>query len=217
MRYWTCFEKLFPRATFCESGVKKDMEAVAALERDAELMLRVREGDDTSFALLLERHRGAGGAFPVQDGAESVRYQRNWRRKFFCGCTAAGRLMSRQRSLRRGCSASRRIWRLNWIRDGKKEKGQESLDEELLDGVERQVADRQPTVEQAMLYEVKLREVRQAIEMLPEKQRAAVMMHKYEELEYSQIAKALNCSESAVKSLLFRAYETLRARLAHMA
>jgi hypothetical protein len=37
--------------------VQKDMEAVAALERDAELMLRVRDGDDTSFALLLERHR----------------------------------------------------------------------------------------------------------------------------------------------------------------
>src|SRR5450631_1272896 len=34
------------------------MEAVIALERDAQLMLRVREGDDTSFALLLERHRG---------------------------------------------------------------------------------------------------------------------------------------------------------------
>src|SRR5579862_2784867 len=38
--------------------VRKDMEAIAALERDAQLMLRVREGDDTSFALLLERHRG---------------------------------------------------------------------------------------------------------------------------------------------------------------
>ena len=80
---------------------------------------------------------------------------------------------------------------LNWIRDGKKEKGQESLDEQLVDGVERQVADRQPTVEQEMLYAVKLREVRQAIEMLPAKQRAAVMMHKYEELEYAQIARAL--------------------------
>ncbi len=77
--------------------------------------------------------------------------------------------------------------------------------------------DRQPTVEQEMLYEVRLREIRKAIEMLPAKQRAAVMMHKYEELEYSQIAKVLSCSESAVKSLLFRAYETLRARLAHMA
>jgi RNA polymerase sigma-70 factor (ECF subfamily) len=51
---------------------------------------------------------------------------------------------------------------------------------------------------------------------LPEKQRAAVLMHKYEEMEYTQIAKVLGCSDSAVKSLLFRAYETLRARLAHM-
>ena len=56
-----------------------------------------------------------------------------------------------------------------------------------------------------------------AIDALPDKQRAAVMMHKYQELEYSQIAKSLGCSESAVKSLLFRAYETLRERLAHMA
>jgi RNA polymerase sigma-70 factor (ECF subfamily) len=81
----------------------------------------------------------------------------------------------------------------------------------------RQVPDRRPSVEQWMVYEDKLEEVRRAIGALPAKQRAAVLMHKYEEMEYSQIAKVLSCSESAVKSLLFRAYETLRARLAHMA
>ena len=68
-----------------------------------------------------------------------------------------------------------------------------------------------------MVYESKMQEIRSAIAKLPDKQRAAVLMHKYEEMEYSQIAKVLGCSESAVKSLLFRAYETLRARLAHMA
>ena len=67
-----------------------------------------------------------------------------------------------------------------------------------------------------MLYEARMEEIRRAIAALPEKQRAAVLMHKYEEMEYSQIASVLECSESAVKSLLFRAYETLRARLAHM-
>jgi RNA polymerase sigma-70 factor (ECF subfamily) len=72
-------------------------------------------------------------------------------------------------------------------------------------------------VEESMVYQARLGEVREAIATLPEKQRAAVLMHKYEEMEYSQIATALSCSESAVKSLLFRAYETLRARLAHMA
>src|ERR1035438_9253770 len=49
---------LIPAQPSANPGVKKDMEAVAALDRDAELMLRVREGDDTSLALLLERHRG---------------------------------------------------------------------------------------------------------------------------------------------------------------
>jgi len=67
-----------------------------------------------------------------------------------------------------------------------------------------------------MVYQARLAEVRQAIELLPAKQRAAVLMHKYEEMDYSQIAGVLGCSESAVKSLLFRAYESLRARLAHM-
>lgn len=67
-----------------------------------------------------------------------------------------------------------------------------------------------------MVYRARLQEVRDAIAKLPEKQRAAVLMHKYREMEYAQIAGVLGISESAVKSLLFRAYETLRARLAHM-
>lgn len=192
------------------------MEAVAALERDAELMLRVRDGDSTSFALLLERHRTPVVHFlyrMVQNQAVSEELAQEVFLRVY---------RSRERY---EPTAKFTTWlfriathlALNWIRDGKKEKGQESLSEDLIEGVERQVADRQLTVEQEMLYEVKLREVRDAIGMLPQKQRAAVMMHKYEELEYSQIAKALECSESAVKSLLFRAYETLRARLSHMA
>jgi len=106
---------------------------------------------------------------------------------------------------------------LNWIRDRKNEKSQESLDQELVEGTVRQVAAPGPSIEQRLVYQVKLDEVRRAIDALPAKQRAAVLMHKYEEMEYSQIAGVLSCSESAVKSLLFRAYESLRARLAHLA
>ena len=68
-----------------------------------------------------------------------------------------------------------------------------------------------------MIRQAKLEEVRRAVACCRRSRRAAVLMHKYEEMEYSQIAAVLSCSESAVKSLLFRAYETLRARLAHMA
>jgi RNA polymerase sigma-70 factor (ECF subfamily) len=106
---------------------------------------------------------------------------------------------------------------LNWIRDSKNEKLQDSLDRQGEDGTPRQLPDRARTIEQELLYQVKIQEVRQAIGALPAKQRAAVLLHKYEEMEYTQIAKVLNCSDAAVKSLLFRAYETLRGRLAHMA
>jgi len=199
-----------------KSGVKDDMEAVAALERDADLMLRVRDGDAASFAVLLERHRGPMVHFlyrMVQNQAVSEELaQEVFLRVYRSRATYEPTAKFTTWLFRIATHLA-----LNWIRDGKKEKGQESLDRELIEGVERQVADRQPTVEQELLYAVKLTEVRKAIELLPVKQRAAVLMHKYEEMEYAQIAKALDCSESAVKSLLFRAYETLRARLAHMA
>jgi RNA polymerase sigma-70 factor (ECF subfamily) len=106
---------------------------------------------------------------------------------------------------------------LNALRDRKNDRAQERLDEHDGDVPVRQVPDTRPSIEQAMVHEARFQEIRRAIAALPEKQRAAVLMHKYEEMEYSQIAKVLNCSESAVKSLLFRAYESLRARLAHMA
>ncbi|MBZ5631564.1 MAG: RNA polymerase sigma factor [Acidobacteriia bacterium] len=192
------------------------MEAVVALERDAQLMLRVREGDDTSFGLLLERHRGPMVHFlyrMVQNQAVSEELAQ----EVFL------RVYRSRETYEPTAKFTTWLFRiathvaLNSIRDRKKEKGHESLDEEMLDGMERQVADRQQTVEQEMVHEVKLREVRQAIEALPAKQRAAVLMHKYEGLDYAQIAGVLSCSESAIKSLLFRAYEALRGRLAHMA
>ena len=192
------------------------MEAVVALEQDAQLMLRVGEGDDTSFALLLERHRGPVVHFMyrmVQNQAVSEELaQEVFLRVYRSRSTYEPTAKFTTWLFRIATHVA-----LNSIRDGKKEKGHESLDAETPEGMERQVADRQPTMEQELIHEVKRREVRQAIEALPAKQRAAVLMHKYEGLDYAQIAAVLRCSESAVKSLLFRAYESLRGRLAHMA
>jgi RNA polymerase sigma-70 factor, ECF subfamily len=42
------------------------------------------------------------------------------------------------------------------------------------------------------------------------------LMHKYQEMDYKQIATSLGLSESATKSLLFRAYESLREQLKHL-
>lgn len=196
--------------------VDQDMEAVAALERDAQLMLRVREGDETSFALLLERHRG-----PVVNFLHRMVQNRAVAEELAQECFL--RVYRSRETYEPAAKFTTWLFRiathlaLNWIRDSKRERSDESLNEELLEGVERQVAASGRSVEQELVYEVKLREIREAIQSLPEKQRAAVLMHKYQGLEYVRIAAALKCSESAVKSLLFRAYETLRMRLAHLA
>jgi RNA polymerase sigma-70 factor (ECF subfamily) len=77
-----------------------------------------------------------------------------------------------------------------------------------------EVPDRTPSVEQQLVARTRSEMILRAIHALPEKQRAAVLLHKYQELDYDEIARILECSESALKSLLFRAYETLRVELA---
>ncbi len=67
-----------------------------------------------------------------------------------------------------------------------------------------------------MVFEARRAEVRQAVAELPDRQRKVVVLHKFQEVEGRQIAERLGCSHQAVRSTLFRAYETLRVRLAHM-
>jgi RNA polymerase sigma-70 factor (ECF subfamily) len=55
--------------------------------------------------------------------------------------------------------------------------------------------------------------VRQAVETLPYRQRMAVFLHKYDGMDYTQIAVILGVSVSAVKSMLTRAYTALRTSL----
>ncbi len=196
-------------------GVKRDMGATAALDADAQLMLRVRGGDGASYSVLIEKHRSPVVHFlyrMVQDYAVAEELSQ----EVFL------RVYRSRESYEPTAKFTTWLFRiathlaLNWIRDGRNERGQERIDDDSEGSRNLQVPDRKPTIEQSMVYETKLAEVRKAIAGLPDKQRAAVLMHKYEEMEYTQIAGVLNCSESAVKSLLFRAYETLRARLVHL-
>ena len=59
-----------------------------------------------------------------------------------------------------------------------------------------------------------VRAVRAAIESLPENQRMALILARYEDMAYVDIAQVLRSSEKAIKSLVHRARENLRARLA---
>ena len=182
---------------------------------DALLMLRVRDGDEECFRLLLNKHRIPVVNFlyrMVQDRAVAEEL----------GQEVFLRMYRSRGSYEVSAKFTTWMFRiathvaLNNIRDNKAERAGRRVGEDS-EGRARELPDRVPSTEQRLVDRARLQEVRDAIGRLPEKQRAAVLMHKYEEMEYSRIAAVLECSESAVKSMLFRAYETLRARLSHMA
>lgn len=181
-----------------------------AIETDLELMLRVREGDSASFEILLRRHR-----LPL------VSYFRRMVRDQALAEDLAQEVFLRIYKSRERYQPEARFttWlyriatnlALNAIRDRRDDvSGTPGSDEE---PVPERFVDPRPTAEQRLVQGDRERLIRQAVEALPVNQRAAVILHKYQEVDYRQIAGVLSVSESAVKSLLFRAYETLRGRL----
>jgi RNA polymerase sigma-70 factor (ECF subfamily) len=186
---------------------------------DVQLMLDVKAGDEQSFELLLQRYRTPLVNFlyrmvrareEAEDLAQEVFLRVYRARKDYVP------------------SAKFTTWlfriatnlALNSVRDNRYQRMEVSLDAPVTvdaeDGDEKplDIAEKHPNIEQYLVEEARKKMIRHAIDKLPEKQRAAVLLHKYQELDYGDIAKILECSESALKSLLFRAYETLRVELA---
>jgi len=183
-------------------------------------MLDVKSGDARSFELLLQKYRTPLVNFlyrMVRDRASAE--------------DLAQEVFLRVYRARKDYVASAKFttWlfriatnlALNAVRDGRYHQLEISLDQRVSTGDANEVvapmldvADRKPGIEQQLLDRDRVAMIRQAINKLPEKQRVAVLLHKYHELDYDEIARILECSESALKSLLFRAYETLRIELA---
>lgn len=80
-------------------------------------------------------------------------------------------------------------------------------------GTAPDVADSTPGAEARLLRDERMAAIREHVMALPERQRMGVLMHKYEGMDYKQIGDVLKLSESATKSLLFRAYQSLRDKL----
>lgn len=73
-----------------------------------------------------------------------------------------------------------------------------------------------PQPDQALLRADVVREVQAAIAALPDNQRMALILARYEEQSHQEIGATLGISAKAVKSLIHRARETLRASLSHL-
>jgi len=181
---------------------------------DVHLMLGVKAGDDTSFELLLQRYRTPLVNFlyrMVRDPATAE----DLAQEVFLRVYRARRKYSPSAKFTTWLFRIATNVALNALRDSRHRQRDVSLDEP---GDEERpaldVPDGQPSAVERMVASGRAALIRRAILALPEKQRAAVLLHKYHELDYDEIARILECSESALKSLLFRAYETLRVELA---
>lgn len=184
------------------------------LDPDAVLMVEVCGGHEPSFETLLQRHRVTVVNHLyrlVRDRAVAEELAQDVFLRVY-------RFRNRYQPEAKFTTWLFRITTnvaLNWRRDTRRETAHLRLDTH--ESRRIQVLDQNPRADQQLLAENRCKEIREAIDALPPKQLAAVLMHKYEGMDYVQIAEVLECSIPALKSLLFRAYETLRRRLAHFA
>jgi len=186
------------------------------IDPDAALMVKASAGDVPSFEMLLARNRTAvvGHLYRL---VHNRAIAEELAQDVFL------RVYRSRKSYQPGAKFATWLFRittnvaLNWRRDMRREAGLLRLDDAPLHARRIQLADPLPRADQSLVQAQRAREIRTAIESLPPKQVAAVLLHKYEGMDYSAIAQVLGCSVSALKSLLFRAYETLRRRLAHLA
>lgn len=191
--------------------------ALAPEESGADLMIRVRSGDAEAFAALVERYqkgvlntvyRCIGNRATAEELTQDVFvrvYRARWTyepkarfetwlyRIVFNLCANAAGVLRRRRTLS-----------LDVVADQEGARGRPG----------RPLADpaARPPVESIERAELAAA-VRRAIAALPDQQRAALILSRYQEMPHVEIAAVLETSVEAVKSLLFRAREKLRVAL----
>ncbi len=182
---------------------------------DAEVMLRVKAGDESAFEYLVQKYRRpmvgfmyrmSHNAAAAEDLAQEV-FLRVYRSR--SGYEASAKFTTWLYRIATNLA-------VNYARDTRNERPEKtaSLDEpDEETGTTMDVADSSLTVEEEIVRRERMAAIRAKVQALPERQRMAVLMHKYQQMDYKQIAEVLKLSESATKSLLFRAYETLREQL----
>jgi RNA polymerase sigma-70 factor (ECF subfamily) len=200
---------------YSEAGVHVSAAVSYEAMTDADVMLRVKHGDDAAFDYLVTKFRRPMLSFMYRMARNSSIAEELVQEVFL-------RVYRSRATYNAQAKFSTWLYRIatnlavNHARDTKYEKPELAVN---LDEPDREtgqapdLADGAPTAEQMLLRRERLAAIRQHVQSLPERQRLAVLMHKYQGMDYRQIADVLKLSESATKSLLFRAYETLREKL----
>jgi RNA polymerase sigma-70 factor (ECF subfamily) len=182
---------------------------------DAAIMLRAAAGDDSAFNFLVEKfHRPMIHFLYRMVHNEAVAEE--MAQEVFL------RVYRSRESYRAEARFTTWLYRIatnlavNHARDTRYERTAQNVYLDQPDaetGTTPDVADEEPSAEQHLLRQERMAAIRSHVMALPERQRLAVLMHKYQGMDYRQIGEVLKLSESATKSLLFRAYQTLRDTL----
>ncbi len=186
---------------------------------DAEIMQRAGLGDDACLEYLISKYRRPIVYFMFRMVRNQAVAEELAQEVFL-------RVYRSRQSYRAEARFSTWLYRIatnlavNHARDTKQERSASTVYLDATDaetGTSPDVADSHLSVEQNLLQQERMRQIRAHVLALPERQKMAVLMHKYQELNYKEIGDVLKLSESATKSLLFRAYRTLRENLKEFA
>ena len=212
-------ERPLPAADLSPEGLRRRAEAVARGDfgslSDAEVMLELKSGNMAAFDILLAKYRRPIVHFMFRMVHNQAVAEELAQEVFL-------RVYRSRETYRAEARFSTWLYRIatnlgvNHARDTRHERTAPTvhLDEpDAETGSTPDLADSTPTIEADMLRRERMNAIRQHVMALPERQRTAVLMHKYEGLDYKSIGEVLKLSESATKSLLFRAYQTLRDKL----
>ena|ERR1043166_9182949 len=180
-------------------------------ERDVLWMQRVAKGDVEAFEQLIEAHQARvvgtvakmlGGSTDAEDIAQQV-FIRVWK--------SAGRYQPTAKFTTWLFKITRNLV-FNELRRRKRHPAQQLDREE--EEHHFQAADTSGLSPDASLLDAELQEaIQAAIDSLPETQRMAIVLRRYEDMPYEEIGAVLNLSVPAVKSVLFRARAELKAKL----
>jgi RNA polymerase sigma-70 factor (ECF subfamily) len=179
---------------------------------DAEVMLRVKAGDQSAFDYLVQKYRRPLVSFMYRMARNTTAAEDLAQEVFL-------RVYRSRQTYEASAKFTTWLYRIatnlavNHTRHERPEVtvSLDEPDEET--GTTMDVADGKISAEEALVRRERMLAIRGKVEALPERQKLAVIMHKYQQMDYKQIAEVLKLSESATKSLLFRAYETLREQL----
>ena len=189
--------------------------AADAAVSDVDAMLRVKTGDESAFAYLVQKYRRPMVGFMYRMCHNPSTAEELAQEVFL-------RVYRSRTSYEPSAKFTTWLYRIatnlavNHARDTRHERPENTLrldepDQET--GNTPDLADDSLSAEEQILKRERLAAIRGVVNALPERQRVAVIMHKYQQMDYRQIAGVLKLSESATKSLLYRAYETLREQL----